>query len=160
MFHKISWDLVCHIESHDDVIKWKHFPRNWSFVRGINRSPMNSPQRPVTQSFEVFDLHLDKPLSRQSWGWWNETRSRSLWRHCNDLAWSANVLNVFEFENNHKTLWNIWLWYSYIYIYIQRDTTKYLCIFYKNKFYIKCSHSVCFGKYLKYVLWNRCITNS
>ena len=24
--------------SHDDVIKWKHFPRNWPFVRGIYRS--------------------------------------------------------------------------------------------------------------------------
>ena len=23
---------------HDDVIKWKHFPRNWPFVRGIHRS--------------------------------------------------------------------------------------------------------------------------
>ena len=23
----------------DDVIKWKHFPRYWSFVRGIHRSP-------------------------------------------------------------------------------------------------------------------------
>ena len=23
---------------HDDVIKWKHFPRYWSFVRGIHRS--------------------------------------------------------------------------------------------------------------------------
>ena len=22
----------------DDVIKWKHFPRNWPFVRGIHRS--------------------------------------------------------------------------------------------------------------------------
>ena len=27
---------------HDDVIKWKHFPRYWSFVRGIHRSPVNS----------------------------------------------------------------------------------------------------------------------
>ena len=24
--------------SHDDVIKWKHFPRYWPFVRGIHRS--------------------------------------------------------------------------------------------------------------------------
>ena len=24
---------------HDDVIKWKHFPRYWPFVRGIHRSP-------------------------------------------------------------------------------------------------------------------------
>ena len=30
---------------HDGVIKWKHFPRYWPFVRGIHRSPMNSPQK-------------------------------------------------------------------------------------------------------------------
>ena len=30
---------------HDDVIKWKHFPRYWPFVRGIHRSPGNSPHR-------------------------------------------------------------------------------------------------------------------
>ena len=32
-------------QKHDDVIKWNYFPRNWSFVRGIHRSPMNSPQK-------------------------------------------------------------------------------------------------------------------
>ena len=26
----------------DDVIKWKHFPRYWPFVRVIHRSPVNS----------------------------------------------------------------------------------------------------------------------
>ena len=30
---------------HDDVIKWKHFPRNWPFMRGIHRSPVNSPHK-------------------------------------------------------------------------------------------------------------------
>ena len=25
--------------THDDVIKWKHFPRHWPFVQGIHRSP-------------------------------------------------------------------------------------------------------------------------
>ena len=30
---------------HDDVIKWKHFPRNWPFVRGIHRSPVNFPHK-------------------------------------------------------------------------------------------------------------------
>ena len=56
---------------HDDVIKWKHFPRYSPFVRGIQRSPVNSPaQRPVAQSFDVFfDPHLNKRLSKQSWGW-------------------------------------------------------------------------------------------
>ena len=38
---------------HDDVTKWKHFPRYWSFVRGIHRSPEFPSQRPVTQSFDV-----------------------------------------------------------------------------------------------------------
>ena len=30
---------------HGDVIKWKHFPRYWPFVRGIHRRPVNSPHK-------------------------------------------------------------------------------------------------------------------
>ena len=30
---------------HDDVIKWKYFPRYWPFVRGIHRSTVNSPHK-------------------------------------------------------------------------------------------------------------------
>ena len=41
-------------------------------------------QRPVTRRFVVFfNLRLNKRLRKQSWGWWFETPSRSLWRHCN-----------------------------------------------------------------------------
>ena len=41
-------------------------------------------QRPVTRSFDVFfDLRLHIRLSKQSWGWWFETPSCPLWRHCN-----------------------------------------------------------------------------
>ena len=41
-------------------------------------------QRPVTRSFDVFfDVRLNKRLSKQSWGWWVETPSCSLCRHCN-----------------------------------------------------------------------------
>ena len=44
----------------------------------------NPLTKPVTRSFDVvFDLRLDKRLSKQSWGWWFETPSCSLWRHCN-----------------------------------------------------------------------------
>ena len=32
------------VKSHDDI-KWKHFPRYWPFVRGIHRSPVNSPYK-------------------------------------------------------------------------------------------------------------------
>ena len=45
-------------------------------------------QRPVRQSFDVFfDLCLKKWLSKQSWGWWLETLSHPLWRHCNCISW-------------------------------------------------------------------------
>ena len=37
-FHKF-------LSNHDDVIKWRHFPRYWPFVRGIHRSPVNSPHK-------------------------------------------------------------------------------------------------------------------
>ena len=41
-------------------------------------------QRPVTRNFDVFFyLRLYKRLSKQSWGWWFETPSWSLWRRCN-----------------------------------------------------------------------------
>ena len=43
-------------------------------------------QRPVMRSFDVFfDLRRNKRSSKQSWGWWFETPSRPLWRHCNVL---------------------------------------------------------------------------
>ena len=42
-------------------------------------------QRTVTWSFDVFfDLPLNIWLSEHSWGWWFETLSRPLWRHCNE----------------------------------------------------------------------------
>ena len=52
-------------------------------------------QRPVTRSFDVFfDLRLNIRLSKQSWGWWFETLSRSLWRHCNAVC-DKNSLQIF-----------------------------------------------------------------
>ena len=43
-------------------------------------------QRPVTRSFDdLFDLRLNKQLSKQSLGWWFETPLCPLWRHSNDL---------------------------------------------------------------------------
>ena len=36
---------IHHFALHDDVIKWKYFPRYWPFVRGMHRSPVNSPPK-------------------------------------------------------------------------------------------------------------------
>ena len=80
-----TWIRTCYgkcSNNHYDVIKWKHFPRYWPFVRGIHRSPVNSPHN--GQWLDVFlDLRLNKPLSKHWWIWWFETLSRPLWRHCN-----------------------------------------------------------------------------
>ena len=44
---------VC-LNQHDDVFKWKHFPRYCSFVRGIHRSPVNSPHKGQWRGALVF----------------------------------------------------------------------------------------------------------
>ena len=83
------WIPIIKIRRSDDhfdhVIKWKHFQRHGPFVRGISPVTGEFPtQRPVTRIFDVFfDLRLNKRLSKQSWGWWFETLSLPLWRHCN-----------------------------------------------------------------------------
>ena len=42
---------------HDDVIKWKHFPPYWPFVRGIHRSPVvNSPHKGQWRGAFMFSL--------------------------------------------------------------------------------------------------------
>ena len=41
---------------HDDVIKWKHFPRYWPFVRGIHRSPVNSTHKGRWRGALIFSL--------------------------------------------------------------------------------------------------------
>ena len=71
---------------HGDVIKWKHFPRYWPFVQGNHWSPVNSPHKGEwSGAFDVFfDMHLNKRLSKQSWGWWFQMNSRPLWRHCDE----------------------------------------------------------------------------
>ena len=67
---------------------WRHQMETFSALLAI--CAWNSPvpgefpaQGPVTRSFDIFfDLRLNKRLSKQSWGWWFETPSCSLWRHC------------------------------------------------------------------------------
>ena len=57
-------------------------------------------QRPVTRGFDnFFDLHLNKRLNEQSWGWWFETPSRPLWHHCKDIfsCWHCHV--VYRLSN-------------------------------------------------------------
>ena len=42
--HHRHWRMIGSSE-HDDVIKWKHSPHYWPFVRGIHRSLVISPRK-------------------------------------------------------------------------------------------------------------------
>ena len=58
---------------HDDVIKWKHFPRYWPFVRGIHRSPVNSTHKGQGRGALVFSL-----ICAWTHGWVNNREAGDL----------------------------------------------------------------------------------
>ena len=43
-------------KDHGDIIKWQHFPDYWLFVRGIHRSPVNSPHKGQWRGALIFSL--------------------------------------------------------------------------------------------------------
>ena len=62
-------------------------PGYWPFVRGIHRSPMNSPLKGQWRgALMCFDTRLNKRLSKQSGGLGFKTPSRPSWRHCNAIS--------------------------------------------------------------------------
>ena len=69
--------IVIFVLSHDDVIKWKHFQRYWSFVRGIHRSPVNSPHKGQWRGVLMFSLICVWII-----GWVNNREAGDLRRHC------------------------------------------------------------------------------
>ena len=89
-----------------DVIKWKHFLYHWPFVRGIHCPLMNSPNKGQWRGALMFSLvcTLNKRLSKQSWGWWFETSSRSLWHHYN--AYDCHHAT----EAMLQDMWKIAIW--------------------------------------------------
>ena len=65
-----------HSGFHDDVIKWKPFPRNWPFVHGIHRSPVNSPHKGQRRRSLMFSL-----IYARINGWVNTGDAGDLRRH-------------------------------------------------------------------------------
>ena len=70
-------------------------------------------QRPVRQSIDIFfDLHLNKPLSKQWWGRWFETPSWSLWRHCDAPDW-CHLLGDKDADHEVCLKLNFWCTLSF-----------------------------------------------
>ena len=64
-------DTCIYHTNHDDVMK--HFPHNWPFVRGIHRSPVNSPHKGQWRGALMFSLICD---------WVNSREAGDLRRYC------------------------------------------------------------------------------
>ena len=95
---------------------WRHQMETFSALLAIcaGNSPVPGEfptQRPVTRSFDVyFDLRPDNRLSKQSWGWWFETLSHSLWRRRNVL----HMRNADILRNMHTFLvWLVLYWWQH-----------------------------------------------
>ena len=73
--------------THDDVINWKHFPRFWPFVRGIHRSPVNSPHKGQWRRAFVWSL-----ISPWINGLVNNGEAGDLRRHC--VHYDVTVMGV------------------------------------------------------------------
>ena len=71
-----SLGFVCFGHWHDDVIKWRHFPRNWSFVRGIHRLPLNSPRKGKWREAFMFSF-----ICAWIHGWVNNRQADDWRRH-------------------------------------------------------------------------------
>ena len=69
-------NITANYATYDDVIKWKHFPRYLTFVRGIHRSPVNSPHKDQWHGVLMFSLIW-------AWlnGWVNNREAGDLRRH-------------------------------------------------------------------------------
>ena len=76
MWKAFPWHDIVLNSAHHDVIKWKHFSRYWPFVRGIHRSPVNSPHKGQWRGALMFSLICD-------WinDWINNREAGDLRRH-------------------------------------------------------------------------------
>ena len=81
---------------------WRHQMETFSALLAIcaGNSPVPGEfpaQWPVALSFDIFfDLRLNKRLSKQSWGWWFETLSHPLWRHCNKVEPWSSFTHIYQ----------------------------------------------------------------
>ena len=81
---------------HDDVIKWKHFPRNWPFVRGIHRSRWIPHTKASDAELLMFSL-----ICARINGWVNNGEAGDLRRH--HAHYDVNVmisLHNYFYEGN------------------------------------------------------------
>ena len=114
--------------NHDDVIKRKHFPHYWPLVRGIHRSPVNSPHKGQWPGALMFSLIC-------AWikGWVNNGKAGDL--RCYRTHYGITIINaslaylelsqmfslsmgcIPNTNNRWGWQWQHWVFFFYIWIY-------------------------------------------
>ena len=87
LINKWSRFRICWHETGFGLTWWRHQMEKFSalLVLCAGKSPVTAEfpsQRPVTGNFDMF---FELRPNKQSWGWWFETPSHSLWRHYNEI---------------------------------------------------------------------------
>ena len=81
------------IAMHDDVIKWKYFPRYWPFVREIHRSPVNFPHKGQWRGALMFTL-----ICARKNGWVNNGEAGDLRRYL--AHYDVIVMDIVDIHCN------------------------------------------------------------
>ena len=95
------------ISVHDDVIKWKYFPRYWTCAGNSPVTGEVPSQKPVMRSFDVFfDLCMNKRLSKQWWGWYLR-RHRAHYEVIVMVYLLAFYIPICNIEQERLSFWQI-----------------------------------------------------
>ena len=105
--------------SDDDVIKWEHFPRYWSFVRGNSPVPVNSPHKGQWRGALMFSL-----ICTRINGWVNNDEAGDLRR--NRAHYGVIVMGSAE-------SWNCCLMDKFWFVKFVRSQSEYLLAYSTTK---------------------------
>ena len=131
---------------HDDVIKWKHFPHYWPFVRGIHRSPVNSPHKGQWRGALMFSLIC-------VWinGWGNNGEAGDMRRHR-----AHYDVTVMWFPFCCVLLWYPFpAWLIHCHLPVKLPSTIWIKVFYihRNWWYFHSETMQSNTAYVWYILW-------
>ena len=105
--YKLVLSIMDWVTLHDDVIKWKHFPRYWPSVRGIHRPTVSSPRKDQWRGALMFPLfcawindwvnnHKASDLRRHRAHYDVTVMDMGIWYHILIIGWSSATLTLFR----------------------------------------------------------------
>ena len=94
IFQPLEWDRQHPKLKHDDINKWKHFPRYWTFVQGIHWSPVNSMDKGQWHGALMFSLIYTSINC-----WVNNREARDLRCYC--AHYDVTVMNQIWMDHTH-----------------------------------------------------------